>query len=200
MCQQRVVVLWPCVTAAVSQVLVCSPLAQPVAKPVCLPNRPYLPFPPFNPWSQELYRTLQYCGVFWKKNGPYNLKCRAVLHLAPPAAEDEAGGAAAPNGQAGAGGELTRDHSDDSMGGSMEASPAVAVQQQQGGLAAALAAEDARMAEAAAAVTGAGGGAGEAGSRGWRVTAGLVGAARRRGLQHPGAAPDPSGLTNSTPL
>jgi 5'-AMP-activated protein kinase catalytic alpha subunit len=108
---------------------------------------------------QELYRTLQYCGVFWKKNGPYNLKCRAVLHLTPPAdgGSGEGGGGAAPNGQAGASGQLTRDHSDDSMGVAMEASPAAAGQQQQGALAAALAAEDARMAEAAAAVVGSGG-------------------------------------------
>lgn len=105
---------------------------------------------------QELYRTLQYCGVHWKKNGPYNLKCRAVLHLSPSAA-GEAGGVAAANGQAG----LGRDPSDDSMGVAMEASPAAGAQQQQGGLAAALAAEDARMVEAAAAVVGSGSGAGE---------------------------------------
>lgn len=112
--------------------------------------------PPSTQSVQELYRTLQYCGVHWKKNGPYNLKCRAVLHLSPSAA-GEAGGVAAANGQAG----LGRDPSDDSMGVAMEASPAAGAQQQQGGLAAALAAEDTRMAEAAAAVVSSGSGAGE---------------------------------------
>ena len=34
---------------------------------------------------QELYRALGYCGVTWKKGGPYNVKCRAVVLLRPSA-------------------------------------------------------------------------------------------------------------------
>ena len=126
------------------------------------------PHPPTLP--QELYRTLQYCGVAWKKNGAYNLKCRAVLRLSATAGR---GDGAPPNGAAGAAGGLPREASDDSMGVAMEASPAAAGGQQQGGLAAALAAEDARMAEAAAAVVGSGGGSGAA-------RAGPLGARARR--------------------
>lgn len=33
---------------------------------------------------QELYRALAYCGVTWKKGGPYNVKCRTVLTLRSP--------------------------------------------------------------------------------------------------------------------
>jgi 5'-AMP-activated protein kinase catalytic alpha subunit len=33
---------------------------------------------------QELYRALQYCGVSWKKGGPYNVKCRAIVALRDP--------------------------------------------------------------------------------------------------------------------
>ncbi|GAB4817310.1 hypothetical protein N2152v2_004356 [Parachlorella kessleri] len=35
---------------------------------------------------QEVYRGLHQLGVHWKKNGAYNVKCRAVLLLRPPAA------------------------------------------------------------------------------------------------------------------
>ncbi|KAI3426244.1 hypothetical protein D9Q98_008620 [Chlorella vulgaris] len=52
---------------------------------------------------QELYRTLQYCGVAWKKNGPYNLKCRAVLclRLLPSLPSASADGSDAPGGGGG---------------------------------------------------------------------------------------------------
>ena len=33
---------------------------------------------------QELYRALSYCGVFWKKGGPYNVKCRSIVPLKLP--------------------------------------------------------------------------------------------------------------------
>ncbi|PSC70383.1 SNF1-related kinase catalytic subunit alpha KIN10 [Micractinium conductrix] len=93
---------------------------------------------------QELYRTLQYCGVAWKKNGAYNLKCRAVLRLIGEAADGAAAAGAAggtPNGEVGGGlGDRLMSHagSDDSM----------AVEGSSGGggaLAAAAAADDAAM-------------------------------------------------------
>ena len=43
---------------------------------------------------QELLRTLSTCGVSWKKNGPYNFKCRAVVgSTAPPRGNAVGGGA-----------------------------------------------------------------------------------------------------------
>ena len=33
---------------------------------------------------QELYRALASCGVTWKKGGPYNVKCRALVSLKSP--------------------------------------------------------------------------------------------------------------------
>lgn len=117
---------------------------------------------------QELYRTLQYCGVAWKKNGPYNLKCRAVLHL-QPSGHDSGGGT--PNGEAGpAAGSIDRRGSDDSMATMEDVSPQSLAAAGSGGgpLAMAAAADDAREARAAAAAAagadgadGGGGGGGE---------------------------------------
>lgn len=99
---------------------------------------------------QELYRTLQYCGVAWKKNGPYNLKCRAVLRLHPSAHDS---GSGTPNGDAARAASLDRRGSDDSMATMEDVSPQSLAAAGSGGgpLAMAVAAEDAREARAAAA-------------------------------------------------
>lgn len=121
------------------------------------------------PALQELYRTLQYCGVAWKKNGPYNLKCRAVLRL-QPGAQDSDGGV--PNGDAGPATGIDRRGSDDSMATMEDVSPQSLAAAGSGGgpLSMAAAADDAREARAAAAAAagddmaaggGGGGGSGE---------------------------------------
>lgn len=104
----------------------------------------------------------------WKKNGPYNLKCRAVLHL-QPSGHDSGGGT--PNGEAGpAAGSIDRRGSDDSMATMEDVSPQSLAAAGSGGgpLAMAAAADDAREARAAAAAAagadgadGGGGGGGE---------------------------------------
>eukprot|EP00887_Chlorella_sp_A99_P007419 scaffold2.g7419.t1 len=51
--------------------------------------------------GDELLRTLGSCGVTWKKNGPYNFKCRAVVALAPHSGESaSSGGGGGPAGDA----------------------------------------------------------------------------------------------------
>lgn len=96
---------------------------------------------------QELYRTLQYCGVAWKKNGPYNLKCRAVLclRLLPSLPSASADGSDAPGGGGGSqqalGAELSG--GDDSMVLD-DPSPSQAAAQT-GALSMAVAADDAAM-------------------------------------------------------
>ncbi|KAL4857741.1 SNF1-related protein kinase catalytic subunit alpha [Chlorella vulgaris] len=95
----------------------------------------------------ELYRTLQYCGVAWKKNGPYNLKCRAVLclRLLPSLPAASADGSDAPGGGGGSqqalGAELSG--GDDSMVLD-DPSPSQAAAQT-GALSMAVAADDAAM-------------------------------------------------------
>ncbi|KAL4448458.1 hypothetical protein ABPG75_005677 [Micractinium tetrahymenae] len=122
---------------------------------------------------QELYRTLQYCGVAWKKNGgkkDYNLKCRAVLRLRPTAPDSSGGGT--PNGDAGAGpAVIDRRGSDDSMATMEDVSPqSLAVAGGAGGpLSMAVAADDAREARAAAAAAGAADAAGGGGGSGGEV-------------------------------
>lgn len=90
---------------------------------------------------QELYRTLQYCGVAWKKNGPYNLKCRAMLRLrAPPPGDMDGGGGS--GSQAALSRQLSGVASDDGMALD-DPSPSQAAGG--GPLSMAVAADDARM-------------------------------------------------------
>ncbi|EFN56161.1 hypothetical protein CHLNCDRAFT_57611 [Chlorella variabilis] len=91
--------------------------------------------------TAELYRTLQYCGVAWKKNGPYNLKCRAMLRLrAPPPGDMDGGGGS--GSQAALSRQLSGVASDDGMALD-DPSPSQAAGG--GPLSMAVAADDARM-------------------------------------------------------
>jgi hypothetical protein len=122
-------------------------------------HAPLLP-PSHSCLLQELYRSLQYCGVAWKKNGPYNLKCRAVLQLVPSDDPEDSAGvamgatAATNGGVAGAGGDgsgsgrLSRQMSGNGSDESMavdESSPSSSQAAGGGALAAAASADDARM-------------------------------------------------------